>query len=494
LSTKSLGSTSSSTDTNTTTNTTTTHESSASDYSRCLWDIEDAPTRTTSSCRNSFSRLATSEVISELQELDNDLERIGTCHHPPPQSDHHHTETDQISMDNSSIIERVDKNDYYPLRFIGRGAYSDVYMVTHVTKNHTDADTDTDTDDENKKEEQEQEQEQPESSSSCSEQVAFKSLNAKRIPNSSALLIAAIDLAMEAKVLSTLHHENIIQLKGVSSTLFSQSYTTNTTDEGYFLILELLTDVLSDQLVHWRKECPSSREQLVVASSSSANNNDEQHKHNKWSSVIKKPHLPKKKQLVAVDLKKMYERMEHVALGIVKGMMYLHHTQGIILRDLKPQNVGFTKEGTVRLFDFGMARKVADCHEDEICGSIRYMAPEVMTGEGYSFHSDVYSFGILLYELCSLTIPFEKELKHVASLDDFHRLLVQEPQDSSRTGHGGPMRPKLTRIGCPLTRALIEDCWQTDPTKRPSFEEIYMRILEIIVEASLQQEESSSRQ
>lgn len=68
------------------------NESSSSDYySRCLWDLEDAPTRTPS-CHTSISRLATSEeVISDVQELDTDLERSGTSSHhrlppsPPPQ-------------------------------------------------------------------------------------------------------------------------------------------------------------------------------------------------------------------------------------------------------------------------------------------------------------------------------------------------------------------------------------------------------------------------
>ena len=157
------------------------NQSSSSDYSRCVWDLEDSPISTLL-CRNSFfSRLATSQVISELlQELDDDLERIGTCSPPPPPPPQSHH---RQSMDNS-IIERVDQNDYYPLRFIGRGCYSDVYMVTQVTQvttpNHTN--------DDNKKE---QEQQESRSRSRSSEHVAFKSLNTKRIPNSSELLIAA---------------------------------------------------------------------------------------------------------------------------------------------------------------------------------------------------------------------------------------------------------------------------------------------------------------
>ena len=147
-------------------------------------------------------------------------------------------------------------------------------------------------------------------------------------------------------------------------------------------------------------------------------------------------------------------------------MIYLHE-QGIVIRDLKPANVGFDDDGKVRLFDFGMARKLEDCDRNEICGSLRYMAPEVMAGKGYSLKTDVYSFGIILYELCSLTVAFDTIKKH-SSLADFKRLVVEHT-----------VRPKLGRIACPLTRTLIEDCWQTYSTKRPSFEEIYTRIVDI---------------
>ena len=91
-----------------------------------------------------------------------------------------------------------------------------------------------------------------------------------------------------------------------------------------------------------------------------------------------------------------------------------------------------------------------------------------MAGKGYSLKSDVYSFGIILYELCSLTIAYGKN-KNCQSLKEFNRRLVEHN-----------MTPKLNRISCPKTRRLIEDCWQTDLTKRPSFEEIYQRIKEVI--------------
>jgi serine/threonine protein kinase len=96
------------------------------------------------------------------------------------------------------------------------------------------------------------------------------------------------------------------------------------------------------------------------------------------------------------------------------------------------------------------------------------MDPSLMAGKGYSLKSDVYSFGIILYEVCSLTIAYGKN-KNCSSLKEFNRRLVEHD-----------MTPKLNRISCPITRRLIEDCWQTDPNKRPSFEEIYQRIKEVI--------------
>jgi hypothetical protein len=268
-----------------------------------------------SSC-TSFSCLATPSAILQLKEFDNDLELIG-CHHHHHHHHHHPTYTEESNQNHSSssssshhpsknraaVIERVDRNNYRKVCFIGRGCYADVYMVTNPNTKKS---------------------------------FALKSLNPKRIKDPETLLVAATDFAMEAKHLNELDHENIIQLKGICSTSFSQSFTEGT-DEGYFLILDLLKEVLSDRLERCRKDT-----RLFSYDTTKLN------------------------------IKEMYGRMENVALGIVKGMIYLHE-KGIVMRDLKPQNVGFDEEGTVRLFDFGMARKLEDCDNNEICGSPRYV-------------------------------------------------------------------------------------------------------------------------
>lgn len=148
-------------------------------------------------------------------------------------------------------------------------------------------------------------------------------------------------------------------------------------------------------------------------------------------------------------------------------MAYLHENN-IVMRDLKPQNIGFDEHSEVKLFDFGMARHIDDCKPGELTGTLRYMAPEVMVGDAYSFRADVYSFGVLLWEICTCSLPF-RELK--AGFSDFvHKVTYED------------VRPSLEKVPCESTRQLIEECWDSDYTKRPSFEEICNRLADITME------------
>ena len=331
-----------------------------------------------------FNHLVTNKVLTVLEQVDDSLEI-------PPSSD----------------VERVHRDNYYRVCQIGEGASSTVNMVVDPKR----------------------------------KRFAFKALDPTKCPTSDDFLAAALDLAMEVKLLSQLNHENVIKLQGVCSGHFSTSFTEEDS-EGYFLILDLLDTVLSDTLARLRKE-------------------------NKKQQQSKSTFARKWKQAGAkVDTSTMYERMQTIALGVVKGMMYLHEN-GIVIRDLKPANIGFDEYGKVILFDFGMARKLEECDSDEMCGSPRYMAPEVMGRKGYSYKADVYSFGIILYELCSLQHAYDDLGKYDNDMEEFNRLVI------------GSMRPKLDMIACPRTKKLIEDCWNADPTQRPSFDEIYKEIIEI---------------
>jgi serine/threonine-protein kinase len=98
-----------------------------------------------------------------------------------------------------------------------------------------------------------------------------------------------------------------------------------------------------------------------------------------------------------------------IARQICRGLEAAHE-QGIIHRDIKPQNVLIDHKGEVKLMDFGIAR-MAEAHEGMtqaglIVGTPHYMSPEQVQGKQLDPRSDVYSMGVMLYEMLSGQKPF----------------------------------------------------------------------------------------
>ena len=90
------------------------------------------------------------------------------------------------------------------------------------------------------------------------------------------------------------------------------------------------------------------------------------------------------------------------------------HDRKILHRDLKSQNIFITKANIIKLGDFGIARELTHTHQKvkTMVGTPYYLSPEIIQNKPYSFKSDVWSLGIILYELSMLRPPFNGESIH----------------------------------------------------------------------------------
>src|SRR5215218_7083921 len=105
------------------------------------------------------------------------------------------------------------------------------------------------------------------------------------------------------------------------------------------------------------------------------------------------------------------EEAAEVALQVAEALKTAH-ARGVIHRDIKPRNILLADSGHVKVADFGIAR-AADAttisHTGDILGSAKYMSPEQAVGEQVGPASDIYSLGVVLYEMLTGRVPFEVE-------------------------------------------------------------------------------------
>ena len=155
-----------------------------------------------------------------------------------------------------------------------------------------------------------------------------------------------------------------------------------------------------------------------------------------------------------------------IALQVGRALAFAHQ-QGLIHRDIKPQNVLLNGEGRAKVTDFGIARSldaVGHTETGTVLGTSHYIAPEQARGERVDAQTDVYSFGVVLYELLTGEVPYSGDnfltvaLRHVN--EDVPGVLERRPD-------------------CPLRlAALVERCLAKDPAERPASMEAVVSELE----------------
>lgn len=289
-------------------------------------------------------------------------------------------------------------------------------------------------------------------------------------------VIGAEDLAHETALLACLDHPNIIQLYGRAEGCFSTAFQMRSknsgnsgsdsggspkgkqmSNEGYFIILDRLMATLTDRNDEWKDECRA----INGAGPPPASMPPE--------STLRE-HLCKRLK---------------VAYCIADALEYLH-SRHVVFRDLKPANVGFDCNDCVKMFDFGFATSIAPLLSQpyegygpltETCGTRRYMAPEVALKLGYGKEVDVYSFGMLLWEICALDKPFDS----IQSVEEFHDLVVLCGR-----------RPSLNTdpLWTPSLKSLMSRCWSTDPLDRPTMAQVKSLLCNVLRDMNRAMEKS----
>jgi len=423
-------------------------------------------------------------------------------------------------------------------RVLGKGAFSSVYEIKSIIKKEDEQD-DLDERDEEEQDEQE-------------DQIVVKFLRSKLYDNHGLFAASAADLVKEGNILSTLCHTNVIRLHAVSSLCGVAAYL-NGYHDGYFLVLERLECTLADRINDWKfchKELYETDEQQAqlllqqqqeaAAAFVSRSSYTSASSTTSWRKKLSASFRSSKSKSESLEISErttatnatyytstssdggsdsrdddddfddfgndnedeialaaakfaktslLDERLD-VVLQLADAIVYLHK-QNVLHRDLKPDNIGFDKDGVLKVFDFDIARVVpssklssraaaeegeedsaifqSSSHSANIkkpenetfrmtqkVGSPRYMSPECARQEPYNLKADVYSYALLAHQVLTLEKPYDD-----ISDEDHDELVFYKG-----------VRPKLPSDLPKKTKDLLKKAWSHTISERPTMKKL----------------------
>lgn len=254
--------------------------------------------------------------------------------------------------------------------------------------------------------------------------------------------VCASDLVREGMILRALHHPNIVKCYAMGDL----SAFASGRHDACFLVLDRLHCTLKDKLNDWNQHA---RKPFPY------------HEDTKNGTLVNalfrlSGGVHRRKQQT------ISERTD-ILCQLADALQYLHANR-ILHRDIKPDNVGLAG-GILKVFDFDVSRILpleAKKRPEKTfkltrhVGSPRYMAPEVARGEEYNAKADVYSFGLIFFEVLSLRKAY----------GDIPRKALNQ-----RVAKDG-VRPSIPRLWPEPVIDLVQRCWSERAVKRPTMKEV----------------------